>query len=398
MAKNDASKNDMAKNDAAKINTAEPRQASRPIARPKIPKASRRVQPRPPDSHDAAAARRRLQSAVSSTMKINIDKWAGSFEGQQRRKLEILIDPVMKELDATLAKAVEELRPASDMLSQAKKARARFSEVASRGRHANRARPVLVADLVQKSDGTPYAFIGLQLVDITELHISPARLDVKSAKNETPRRKDQVQEATVHLIRAREMLTELTKKYESVKRDLQLAEDMQRIKNMYQVFIEDAMIFLAASRSELNPKNRKMAELELDEEFMKQYRELAQEWEKTLAELAKALAKDPRLLARYMNLSRRRVDSLRDQMTLLNLKQQELLVPVQRLTGRRRLPDRASRGSGRPEGRRTKIVPQRTGGGGQSGHSAFRFPRILAQLPPTRSVSRRIWARGCLRK
>ncbi len=76
-----------------------------------------------------------------------------------------------------------------------------------------------------------------------------------------------------------------------------------------------------------------MAELELDEEFLKQYRELAQEWEKTLAELAKVLAKDPRLLARYMSLSRRRVDTLRDQLTLLNLRQQELLVPVKQLSG-----------------------------------------------------------------
>jgi tetratricopeptide (TPR) repeat protein len=93
------------------------------------------------------------------------------------------------------------------------------------------------------------------------------------------------------------------------------------------------MAFLSANRPELNPKNRKMAELELDEEFLKQYRELQKEWEKTLAELAKALSKDPRLLARYMNLSRRNVDSLRDQLTLLNLRQQELLVPVEQLSG-----------------------------------------------------------------
>ena len=134
------------------------------------------------------------------------------------------------------------------------------------------------------------------------------------------------------------MLADLTRKYENVKRDLQLAEDMQRIKTMYQVFIEDSMAFLASNRPTLNPKDRKMAQLELDEEFLKQYRELQQEWEKTLAELAKALSKDPRLLARYMSLSRRRVDSLRDQLTLLNLRQQELLVPVQQLTAGSRPP------------------------------------------------------------
>jgi hypothetical protein len=303
--------------------------------------------PRPED----AMTRRQLdvdsQSTSSSTMKIQIDKWAGSFEGQQRRKLEILIDPVLKELDAALAKAIEELRPLSEDLASGKNTGKKPGDefkksLRAADTHIARGQS-LVADLVQKSDGTPYAFIGLQLVDITELHISPARLDVKAAKAETPDRKERVQQAAVHLTRAREMLADLTRKYESVKRDLRMADDLQRVKTMYQVFIEDAMAFLASNRPTLNPKDRKMAQLELDEEFMKQYRELAQEWEKTLAELAKALAKDPRLLARYMNLSRRSADSLRDQLTLLNLRQQELLVPVQQLTG-------AGTGAGAAEG------------------------------------------------
>jgi len=266
-------------------------------------------------------------------MKIHIDKWAGSFDGQERRKLEILIDPVLRELDAALAKALDELRPVSDALAEGKKPSDDFKK-SLRAADTQIARgQSLVADLVQKSDGTPYAFIGLTLVDITELHISPARLDVKAAKADSPDRKDRVQQAEVHLTRAREMLADLTRTYQSVKRDLQLADDMQRIKTMYQVFVEDAMAFLASNRPSLNPKDRKMAQLELDEEFLKQYRELQQEWEKTLAELAKALSKDPRLLARYMSLSRRRADSLRDQLTLLNNRQQELVVPVQQLLG-----------------------------------------------------------------
>jgi hypothetical protein len=274
------------------------------------------------------------QSSASSTMKIHIDQYAGSFEGQQRQKLELAINPVLKELDAALAKAIEELRPISEAFSEGRQPADEDAKKSLRGADTQIARgQSLVADLVQKSDGTPYAFIGLQLVDITELHISPARLDVKSARSDSPERKNHVQNAAVHLTRAREMLADLTRKYESVKRDLKLADDMQRIKTMYQVFLENTMAMLAANRGTLNPKNRKMAELELDEEFLKQYRELAQEWEKTLAELAKVLAKDPRLLARYMSLSRRSVDTLRDQLTLLNLRQQELMVPVKQLSG-----------------------------------------------------------------
>ena len=154
------------------------------------------------------------------------------------------------------------------------------------------------------------------------------------------------------------MLADLTRKYESVKRDLKLADDMQRIKTMYQVFLENTMAFLASNRGTLNPKNRKMTELELDEEFLKQYRELAQEWEKTLAELAKVLAKDPRLLARYMSLSRRRVDTLRDQLTLLNLRQQELLVPVKQLSGEAPAEAAASQKPGESDPDKHPLSPQ----------------------------------------
>ena len=143
------------------------------------------------------------QSTASSTMKIHIDQYAGSFEGQQRQKLELAINPVLKELDAALAKAIEELRPISDAFSEGRKPADEEAKKSLRGADTQIARgQSLVADLVQKSEGTPYAFIGLQLVDITELHISPARLDVKAAKSDSPDRKNHVQNAEVHLTRA----------------------------------------------------------------------------------------------------------------------------------------------------------------------------------------------------
>ncbi len=143
------------------------------------------------------------QSAASSTMKIHIDQFAGSFEGQQRQKLELAINPVLKELDAALAKAIEELRPISDAFSEGGKPANEEVKKSLRAADTQIARgQSLVADLVQKSEGTPYEFIGLQLVDITELHVSPARLDVKAAKSDSPERKEQVQHAEVHLTRA----------------------------------------------------------------------------------------------------------------------------------------------------------------------------------------------------
>lgn len=272
------------------------------------------------------------QSTASSTMKIHIDEWAGTFQGQQRERLEVLIDPVLKELDATLLKALEHLKPVSGALGAAKpfdeelKTSLKGSET-----QIERAQS-LVADLVKKTDGSPYAFIGLQLVDIIELHISPARIEVKATSTDpAEKRMGHTQQAEFHLTRAREMLAELNRQYESAKRDAKLAENMQRIKKMYQVFLEETFTALGSNKPSLNPKDRKMAELELDEEFMKQYTEIQKQWQEVLKQLAKALAEDPRLLERYMNASRKNVDTLRDQLTILNSRQQELMLPVDQL-------------------------------------------------------------------
>jgi hypothetical protein len=290
--------------------------------------------PRPDD----AMARRQLdvasQSASSSTMKIHIDEWAGSFKGQQREKLEIAIDPVLKELDATLAKAIDALRPVFVELRKGKIVGDQYQKSLRSADTRIAHGESLVSELVHKTTDTPYAFIGLQLVDITELHVSPARVDLKAAKPEASDKELHVHQAVFHLTRAREMLAELTRTYERVKRDVKLAEEMQRIKKMYQTFVEDAGSLLRSSRPSLNPRDRKIAELELDEEFLKKYEELQKRWEKILAEVAKALAKDPRLLARYMSMSRRSADTLRDQLTILNNRQQELAVPVARLDAR----------------------------------------------------------------
>jgi len=287
---------------------------------------------RPEDS----MTRRRLdveaQSTASSAMTIHIDEWAGSFKGQQREKLELAIDPVLKELDATLARAQEYLRPVRTALQQQKTVGDEEKKSLQSVETQIERSQSLVADLVKKSEGTPYAFIGLQLVDITGLHIVPAGTEVRGITADPAEKQlPHAEQAELHLSRAREMLADLTRQYESIKRDAQLAEDLQRIKKMYQTFLEDSLAMLGSGKPTLNPKDRKMVEFELDEEFLKKYTELQERWQKILAELAKALAKDPRLLERYMNASRRSVDSLRDQLTILHYRQKDLAVPVEQL-------------------------------------------------------------------
>ena len=94
---------------------------------------------------------------------------------------------------------------------------------------------VLVADLVKKTTDTPYAFIGLTLVDITELHVSPARAELKAVNTDAAdKQKEHVEQAQFHVNRARQMLADLDKTYEQAKRDAIAARDKAKADQLAQ--------------------------------------------------------------------------------------------------------------------------------------------------------------------
>src|SRR5262249_28928516 len=148
---------------------------SRPDAEPNEPQ---RGAP-PPDD---AMQRRMLnagQVTAAKSRKIKIDEWAGSFDGQIRKKLELAIEDFLKRLDTALAEAekstlvlTEHFRTAETWDdAQVKLLRGARGQLDEAGR--------VVVDLTSKSAGTPYAFIGLQLTEIFESHVAVAaeRLD-----------------------------------------------------------------------------------------------------------------------------------------------------------------------------------------------------------------------------
>ncbi|HTD88346.1 MAG TPA: hypothetical protein VK850_17365, partial [Candidatus Binatia bacterium] len=154
------------------------------------------------------------QTAACKPRNITVDENAGSFDGDKRQKLEIAIEPVLKRLDELLAQAQtntvqQHFEPATTNLTACERA---------------------ISDLTSRTTGTPYAFIGLQLQNIAQAHISPAKQSLADTN---------VDQASFHIARAREMLAALTKTYENVKRDQQIADAMQRLSKMYQVFLED---------------------------------------------------------------------------------------------------------------------------------------------------------------
>ena len=237
------------------------------------------------------------QTAACKPRNIQVDEHAGSFDGEKREKLEIAIEPVLKRLDELLASAQtntvqRQFEPAKTNLIASERA---------------------ISDLTSRTAGTPYAFIGLQLQNIAQAHISPAKQFLAETN---------VDSASFHIARAREMLAALTKTYENVKRDQKVADAMQRLSKMYQIFLEDTQALLGSNKGPINSYDRKVAEV--DEAFAEKMKELLEERKKIMAELAKLLAEDPRMLRRYLAMMELQGTTLRDQFTLLAERQQQI--------------------------------------------------------------------------
>ena len=118
------------------------------------------------------------------------------------------------------------------------------------------------------------------------------------------------------------MLADLTRTFEKVKRDQNIADAMQKLAKMHQLFIEDTQALLGSSKGPINSYNRKIAEV--DEQFVEKLKVMLEEKKKILAELSKLLAEDPRLLRRFLAMQQLQCTTYRDQMTLLAERQKQI--------------------------------------------------------------------------
>lgn len=264
------------------------------------------------------------QCSACQPMKIVVDQWGRSFEGQQRDKLEIAIDPVLKRLDALLGRALQ-LTDDTLKTGRAEGLSAQQSPAVEDAKDNMRQADAAVSDLKGVCHGTPYAFISLQLDDIREDNMTPARRELSAVALESDSVKKDIahlEQASFQIKTAREKLANLTKTYESVKRENKLSDAMQRLAKMHQIFLEDSQAMLGSKKPVLNPQDRKVAEV--SDEYAEKMQKLLEERKKILDELAKILASDPRMLRRFMDLEELDGTTLRDQMTLLNGRQQKL--------------------------------------------------------------------------
>ena len=290
------------------------------------------------------------QCSACKPRNITVDETAGSYAGEKRKKLEIAIEPVLERLKELLAEAqvkTDSLRAPAVSTAGLQAAHAEVLNGAKQ--HIVDAQRA-VSDLKGRTANTPYAFIGLQLNNIADSHVSPAYKslsDVAFPPSATVSNVAYLEKGSFHIARARQMLDDLTKTYETVKRDQQVADAMQKLNKMHQIFLEDTQALLGSSKPKINSYDRKIAEV--DDAYAEKLREMLEQKKKIMAELAKLLADDPRMLRRYMAMLELQGTSYRDQVTLLAERQKEIQQQV-------------AKWNATPETNRTELLQQWRGG------------------------------------
>ena len=315
----------MAANDAKKPDAEKPETEQSDAQKDKDPNS--------PKSDPVQMATRSLdvggQSSSSGQQQIKVDRYAGGFTSEHRHKLEIAISPTLELLKESLKNAGIDVRRVMNPTNEDPTTGAAADVALMHAASELQAGSEAVIQLSKKTRNTPYAFVGLRLESIRTADVSPAWDDVRKAieVDGEPRIKLS-STAWNHINRALATLAKLEEKYEQVKRDFKKADDIQKFKKMHRVFIENSMAMLNPKNSQLNGQNRKFAELDLDEEYLKRLKEVLQMRQDMMAELARILADDPQLLRRYMNQMNSRTSTIRDQLTLLARDQQSLSLRV----------------------------------------------------------------------
>ncbi len=303
-----------------------PQMAAKPNENEEEKKLAAQTTPPPPND----MAKRMLDAGQCSSCQprnIQIDEWAGSFDGENKEKLQLAIDPVLERLKGLLQEAQTAVGDVQATLLEARELNEAEKEATARAKDALRQSDSAVEELVAKSAGTPYAFIGLQLDNINFNHIAPARDELATlSRNEPDGHVEALQSGAFHIERALAMLEDLTRSYEEVKREQKIADAMQKLAKMHQIFLEDTQAMLGSKKGPINKYNRKIAEV--DEDYVEALKKLLEEKKKVMDELAKLLAEDPRMLRRFLALQQLEATSYRDQMTLLAERQGRLKTQV----------------------------------------------------------------------
>ncbi|KAA1260247.1 hypothetical protein LF1_27860 [Rubripirellula obstinata] len=297
-------------------------------------------EPTKPASDPVRMAMRSLdvggQSSSSGQQQIKVDQYAGGFNSDDRQKLELAISPTLDLLRNSLTSAGKSVKSVMSGPTVDQSAELAFTSASDKLKAASEA----VILLKEKTKNTPYAFVGLRLESIRSADVAPAWSEIQKAINtHDEARLQHARTVWNHISRALATLAKIDEQFDQVKRNLKRADDILKFKKMHRVFIENTLAMLDPESFSLNGQNRKGAEFDLDEEYLKRLKEVLQMQQDMMAELARILADDPKLLRRYMNRMNQRTWSIRDQLTLLASEQRQLSRQVSQWSAAADQPD-----------------------------------------------------------
>jgi hypothetical protein len=258
--------------------------------------------------------------SCSASKEVHIEKFSGAYDGKARDKKSIAIDGVLQSLRKAATDALTRTEEAASGLNEAAAldlpratlTRAALAQTEEGKRLAN--------NLKKESEGSPYAFFGIQTDAIVKGGLDPAAAKLGEALTVQPA-KAKLDDAAVSLRWVIATLDELTKQYVSLK-EVQKAQDLlQQIKEMHLVFLEDMPKWLKAAGAS-SPYSRKM--LEVDAAFAKAYEEFLRKRRDVYMQLAELLAKHPELQARFLEASKASTTLFRDELMRLKTEQDSL--------------------------------------------------------------------------
>ena len=181
-----------------------------------------------------------------------------------------------------------------------------------------------IADIRDDTRDTQFAFVGLQMLELGRFHVTPAR-DCIFAAIQTPVGSDgNTSKSLHHIERARELLAALLKRYDAIAREDKLEDSLEETVKIYEIYVERTHQLMREARQNKHPLDRKMAVVEVDQTYLDRYAEVLTLRREMLAELARMLADDPRLASRYLDLIKRRRDTLLEQLRELSEQQEDL--------------------------------------------------------------------------
>ncbi|HUQ71591.1 MAG TPA: hypothetical protein VM165_18830 [Planctomycetaceae bacterium] len=263
---------------------------------------------------NAETNRRRLKITERLTAVAATAAAGQRAETADIRERVVAIDALLADVETGLTRVLNRDIPDDDRSAQFRILDVQLGEVET-----------TISDLRNETRDHQFAFVGLQMLDIGRSHVTPARERVFVAIREPVTGADShTQVALQHVVRARELLAALLKRYDRAARDRQLADALDEAAKMYEVYVEKSQQLLREARQNRNPLERKMAIIEVDQEYLDRYAEVLTLRREMMAEFGHILSDDPRLLARYLDLIKRRRASLRDQLSELAEQQQEV--------------------------------------------------------------------------